>query len=544
MRAIRAREKGSVSAATPAAAWPSLLLLTLAFWLRVHNLATQSFWYDEVATWLRANSNLQLMYASLLEARNQVPLYYLLMRPWALIGASEFVLRFASVLWGVLSVALIYAFGRRYLGRLAGLTAAFLLALSAVHVWYSQEARMYALLVLCALAAGWFLLRWIESRQRRHWLGYTAAMAVAVLVHYFGLLLLLAHYIFMAWHFRRQQLALGRWLLSVGIVVALLALYVAPGLAAGAGKLPAPAWVRPVNWRDPWLTLLSLSAGRTINPESALPYLAPGLFLAFMGAALLARPPLSAEGKLQAKAKQLAPRLLLIWLVVPWLLALTISLPWPIPGRPALSVYADRYLILVLPALLLLVAKGAQAVLRTRPLRPAAGLALALIAALNLAAIVNLYLADEHGREDWRSALAYVQQNGAEDSALIGRPDHRLPATFYAPSVPFIGLPPAPVEAELQDEFEAEVAARLAQAAEDHSRLWLINHAYNNDIHGFGVGREAQLAASLATDPALAWMNARYQAAERRTYPGIVLTAYDVSGRVADQVGVLPEAAK
>ena len=87
------------------------------------------------------------------EARNQLPLYYLLVRPWISVGKSEFVLRFFSTLWATISIPLIARLGYRLGGARVAVLAAFMLAVSPFHIWYAQEARTYTLLVAVMIVA-------------------------------------------------------------------------------------------------------------------------------------------------------------------------------------------------------------------------------------------------------------------------------------------------------------------------------------------------------------------------------------------------------
>ncbi|MGZ4847178.1 MAG: glycosyltransferase family 39 protein [Halobacteriota archaeon] len=66
---------------------------------------------------------------------------------------------------GVLAIPMIYAVGRQLFNEETGLVAAFILALSSFNIYYSQEVRMYSLIVLLALTSVYFLSGW-ESRAR------------------------------------------------------------------------------------------------------------------------------------------------------------------------------------------------------------------------------------------------------------------------------------------------------------------------------------------------------------------------------------------
>jgi len=78
-----------------------------------------------------------------------LPLYYSIIKLLLPFGHSEFLLRFPSVIFGTLTVAVIYCTTRKVAGPLAALLAGLILTLSFHNIEYSQEARTYALLGFC-----------------------------------------------------------------------------------------------------------------------------------------------------------------------------------------------------------------------------------------------------------------------------------------------------------------------------------------------------------------------------------------------------------
>ena len=191
-----------------------LVILLLAFALRVHRLGSQSLWYDEAVTAQVAAQGITELTRWTADDI-QPPLYYYAVAGWTrLAGRSEWALRFPSVIFGTLTVPLMWSlalrlFGRRRRGQMAALAAGLLAALSPLYVYYAQEARMYTLLTFLGLLAGYALLRATADERtasRRDgrgtatqsssipwWLLFVIASVALLYTHYFGVFLLVAY---------------------------------------------------------------------------------------------------------------------------------------------------------------------------------------------------------------------------------------------------------------------------------------------------------------------------------------------------------------
>ena len=193
-----------------------VLILLVAFALRVYRLDGQSLWYDEAVTAHVASQGISELTRWTADDI-QPPLYYYVVAGWTrLSGRGEWALRFPSVCFSLLTVALMWSLARRLFGagrsgQIAGLVAALVAAISPLYVYYAQEARMYAQLTfLCALA-GYALLRATNDDGRRMtdersrssvvgrpssvvwWLIFVLASVAALYTHYFAFFLLLAY---------------------------------------------------------------------------------------------------------------------------------------------------------------------------------------------------------------------------------------------------------------------------------------------------------------------------------------------------------------
>lgn len=168
------------------------------------------------------------------------PGYYLLLRGVAALGQSESWLRLPSALAGALAAPLTWAVGRiamrattqpdRRWPDQAALLAAALVACAPLAIWYSQEARPYALLSLLTLVMAWAGLRWRVQPTITAALAFLLAGWLALWTEYGALMILLGLNLFMlsGWPWRAGSARLtgsGRgWL---ALQIALLAPFAA-----------------------------------------------------------------------------------------------------------------------------------------------------------------------------------------------------------------------------------------------------------------------------------------------------------------------------
>ncbi len=180
-------------------AWTNAFLLLgilgLATHLRLKGLALQSFWYDELLT-IR-DTRPPVTFSSMLECsvadNDMPPLFFVLSWVWlVLFGCTEFTSRLLPALLGIAGVGAMYGLGRRLVRPSTGLVAAFLTAISAFHIQYSQELRPYSLLFLETCVSFWALAVFLETPRPANAFKYFLISLALIYTHYFGLLVLLA----------------------------------------------------------------------------------------------------------------------------------------------------------------------------------------------------------------------------------------------------------------------------------------------------------------------------------------------------------------
>jgi len=144
--------------------WLVAGLTVVAAAVRFATLGLQSYHHDEVVT---ADRLLIGSFSHTMDAvgysESAPPLYYALAWLWTQVaGTAEFGLRSLSALAGVLTVPVAYWIGVELRGRRTGLVAAALVAVNPMLVWYSQEARAYSLFALLAALSFLYFLRALD----------------------------------------------------------------------------------------------------------------------------------------------------------------------------------------------------------------------------------------------------------------------------------------------------------------------------------------------------------------------------------------------
>ena len=128
--------------------WPLVALTAFAALLRFATLDLQSYRYDEISTVVVLEApSFGGMLDRLPSAESNPPVYYSLAWVWSQVfGTGEIGLRALSALIGTATVPVVYWIGARLVSGRVGLIAAAVVAVHPILIWYSQDARNYALL--------------------------------------------------------------------------------------------------------------------------------------------------------------------------------------------------------------------------------------------------------------------------------------------------------------------------------------------------------------------------------------------------------------
>jgi mannosyltransferase len=193
--------------------------------VRFATLGIQSFAEDESTTALLMLHPFGSMLSSLPDSETTPPLFYVL--DWLVahpFGVTEVSARLISAAAGTATVAVAAAAADVLAGRRAAVICALLVAFNPFLVWYSQEARAYALLVLLTAIALLFYIRLLrDPGDRRSLVGWSVASALALLTHYFAIFVIAAE---------------GVWILRRVLPRRRALAALAPAIVTGAALLP------------------------------------------------------------------------------------------------------------------------------------------------------------------------------------------------------------------------------------------------------------------------------------------------------------------
>ncbi len=214
--------------------WPLAALTILAAALRLSTLGEQSFWYDEAFTPVHVlHPSLWATLRSVVHTENTPPLWYIL--AWAdarVLGTGEYALRLPSALAGIATVPVAWAIGRELTARRATAVAmAAFVAVNPLLVWYSQEARAYALFVLFAALAMLCFLRALRAPTRGRMAVFALSGSLALLSHYFAVFLLIPMVLWLLWAHADRL----RAMLPALAALALVGLALTPLISAQGG---------------------------------------------------------------------------------------------------------------------------------------------------------------------------------------------------------------------------------------------------------------------------------------------------------------------
>jgi uncharacterized membrane protein len=180
------------------------LILFLASFLRIANIAKRDFWYDEAFTGITIRDSFSGMLKIIVNDVHP-PLYYILVKYFsAPFGYNAFGIRLFSAIFGILCVAAIYFFAKELFNKKVALWSSFLTAIGPFVIQYSQEARMYTMYCFLIIMAAYFFIEGLKTKRNIFFLSWGFFFGLSALTHYISLLFAIVFYVvFLIWNFKK-----------------------------------------------------------------------------------------------------------------------------------------------------------------------------------------------------------------------------------------------------------------------------------------------------------------------------------------------------
>jgi 4-amino-4-deoxy-L-arabinose transferase-like glycosyltransferase len=235
--------------------------------LRLFDLAQNSLWIDEYASLATARAPLaNVAQAAIGDHALNPPLYF-----WILhltintLGDGEIAIRLPSAVAGVLTTPLVWLLAREVTRStwVANLSA-FLLALNPLHLWYSQEARPYALLLCFTAAALACLAKALRTDTGWWWTAFALTSALSLLTHVFGVVPLSVGAV---WVLFSRERRVAFHFLAAAVASLIVVLPVVIMLLSAVADVEGPgAPARSLTGLETLYTLYSFLAGYSYGP--------------------------------------------------------------------------------------------------------------------------------------------------------------------------------------------------------------------------------------------------------------------------------------
>ena len=397
-----------------------MLFIILAAGFSFINLAGPSIWVDEGYTWLFS----QVSWDTLLESARidgvNPPLYYVGIKLiTSFIQSDETGLRLLSSLANLAGVAGALILGYQVGGRSGMVVSGWFWAFHPMTLWYARDARPYALAAAFAI----FLLLAFVHREKQprsaRWVAVTLLlMSMGLVTHYFFFLLVAGLTTYRVYQLREKPDLFREWalmllgaLIPLGIWIYWYMQQAQPSL--GIGWIPTP--LLQDLWRTPWNLISGYGGVFSI----------PSLLFGFTGILLI----FFAIRKPNFKSLEMFAAV--FGLLIP------IGAVWVISQRR--PVYVDRYFIVLLPFLILLLSRGAERMQQSLKIR-LHGRQAAIVPALLMFSLLGIGVWSaaqiqtdtKFASEDWRGLVAqYDAFANPGDKVWLMEPEVQLPLSYY-----------------------------------------------------------------------------------------------------------------
>ena len=213
-----------------------LLIISTALFLRFFMLGSQSLWMDEAAVYTKTNvDSVKTVYSKVFSHGGHIgPLFHILNYLFCfLFGYSEWAIRMPSAIYGTISVILVYKIAESLKNKNVALFSATLMAISPIHIWYSQEARMYSLWIMLILFTTFLFIKILQEKKLWLWILFTIFASLSIWTFLNSIFVFFALGLYLLIYFKKYKRELCFYFISMSIVLVSYLPGIVPLLAKG-----------------------------------------------------------------------------------------------------------------------------------------------------------------------------------------------------------------------------------------------------------------------------------------------------------------------
>jgi len=184
-----------------------LIALLLALALRLINI-NQSLWLDEaIAVQAVSGTSFSDFINHFLPKDVHPPLYQLILFGWnKIFPSTEFFFRLPSIIFGLLTCWFVYRIYQLvFKNEKEALLSLILLTTSPLHIYYSQEARMYSLAAFTTSASMYYFIQLLKKKNPPSYILYIVSTILMLYSHYLCWLILPAQWLYF-FYFQNKKL--------------------------------------------------------------------------------------------------------------------------------------------------------------------------------------------------------------------------------------------------------------------------------------------------------------------------------------------------
>lgn len=411
------------------------VILIFALIVRLISL-DQSLWLDEAISVLAARDYSFFYLISEFSKGDFHPfLHYVTLGLWGSVwGFSEISMRLVSVVFGLVTIYFTYLIAKKIQNHRVGIFAALFLSVNPLHIYYSQEARMYSMAAMGVAINFYYFLDFLKTHKQRWNLGFILSFLLVFFTDYVASLIVVSQLVILVF---KDRNAITFWLKNL-LVIGIIAIFWLPilsdqfmgGMRTSNELLRWKEVLGGVGFKEVSLLGVKSLTGRIgfwDNPAYIVSVAAIGA-LSLIGVIMGIK-----------KANVFGGTFLASWFFAPVFASLGISIFVP--------VFSYFRFVFIIPALSILLSIGFLSFGKNLKLLFICGFIL-------LECIFSgIYLFNPNfHREDWRGVVNFLEEDARQESLVIFESNGNLPPfTYYGEGLNFKpGLNKIPAN-DLQD---------------------------------------------------------------------------------------------